>query len=83
MDDFGFYTGYVIFFAGYIYITIAVLYDIIERGRGFEDDIKHDLDVLHQLGMDSKMSEINKELEIRLSGAKKDDSQDDQLFGAA
>ena len=33
--------------------------------------------------MDSKMSELNKELEIRLSGAKKDESLDDQLFGAA
>ena len=46
-DDFGFYVGYLLFFGGYIYITIAVLYDIIERGRGYEDDIKHDLDILH------------------------------------
>ena len=46
-DNFGFYTGYVLFFGGYIYIAIAVIYDIIERGRAYEDDIKHDLDVLH------------------------------------
>ena len=46
-DNFGFYTGYILFFGFYIYITIAVLYDIIERGRAYEDDIKHDLDIMH------------------------------------
>ena len=39
--------------------------------------------VMHQLGMDNKMDEINKELEFVLSGQKKEDDQDDQLFGAA
>ena len=39
--------------------------------------------VMHQLGMDNKMDDINKELELVLAGLRKEDDQDDQLFGAA
>ena len=33
--------------------------------------------VMHQLGMDNKMDDINKELELVLAGLRKDDDQDD------
>ena len=36
-DDIGFYGGFIIFFIIYIYISIAVLYDVIECGKGFEE----------------------------------------------
>ena len=68
----GFYAGYVVFFLLYIYITVVVIYDIIERGRAYEDDIKNDLDIMHQIGLTSKMGELNRELEERLAGGKKD-----------
>ena len=38
-DNLGFYVGYLLFGGLYIYITVVVLYDIIERGKAYEDDI--------------------------------------------
>ena len=33
--------------------------------------------VMHQLGMDNKMDDINKELDLVLAGLRKEDDQDD------
>ena len=57
--------------------------DTIQKGKAFDEEIENDLMVMHQLGMDGKMDEINKELELVLQGKRKDEADDDQLFGAA
>ena len=83
IDIFGLVFGFIVFATGYIYVVSRVFIDTIQKGKAFDEEIENDLMVMHQLGMDGKMDEINKELELVLQGKRKDEADDDQLFGAA
>ena len=62
IDIFGAVFGFLVFGLGYIYVASRVFIDTIQKGKAFDEEIENDLMVMHQLGMDSKMDEINKEL---------------------
>ena len=59
IDIFGIVFGFIVFATGYIYVTTRVLIDTIQRGKAYDEEIENDLMVMHQLGMDNKMDDIN------------------------
>ena len=59
IDIFGIVFGFIVFATGYIYVTSRVLIDTIQRGKAYDEEIENDLMVMHQLGMDNKMDDIN------------------------
>ena len=77
IDIFGLVFGFIVFGTGYIYVSTRIFVDTIQRGKGYDEEIENDLMVMHQLGMDNKMDDINKELDLVLAGLRKEDDQDD------
>ena len=43
----------------------------------YDREIEEDLSQMKALGLDSKMAEINADLQLRLAGVKKEDGTDD------
>ena len=75
--------GFTVFGSAYVFSVIKIFIDINQRDKMYTDDIEEDLKTIRSLGLDSKMDEIQKELDIRLSGGKADDGGDDQLIETA
>ena len=69
--------GFTVFGSAYVFAVIKIFIDINQRDKMYTDDIADDLKQMKSLGLDSKMAEFEKELEIRLAGGKADDGGDD------
>ena len=69
--------GFTVFGSAYVFAVIKIFIDINQRDKMYTDDIADDLKQLKSLGLDSKMSEFEAELAIRLSGGKAEDGGDD------
>ena len=69
--------------SAFSYTVVMVFLDIKKNGENYDELIHNDLATMSQLGLDNKRGEIQKELEERLAGVKKEDGIDDQLLGEA
>ena len=75
--------GFTVFGAAYIFAVIKIFIDIQQRDKMYDREIEEDLNQMKALGLDSKMAEINADLQLRLAGVKKEDGADDQLLETA
>jgi len=75
--------GFGLFGVTIIYIVIMIVLDMRLRMRMYEEHIAEDLQKMSNLGMNSKMKEINDELAARMAGGQDDTGVDDQLVTQA
>ena len=75
--------GFAMLLVAFTYTVVMVFLDIKKNGENYDELIHNDLATMSQLGLDNKRGEIQKELEERLAGVKKEDGIDDQLLGEA
>jgi len=75
--------GFATFGLGILFAVVMIVVDMRKRKQMYEDLIQEDLQKMEQLGLGSKMAEINKQLEERLQGAKDEAGVDDQLITQA
>ena len=75
--------GFIVFGAAYLATVIAIFVDISKSSKNYDQQIAADIQKLKDMGLSGKLPEYEAELNIRLSGVKKDDSGDDQLLGEA
>ena len=82
-DTVGCIIGFTIFGLLYAYTVGYVFYDTAARGKEFDELLENDLAEMKKLGMDMNAPEFVEGLNEKLSGVKKDDKGDDQLYGTA
>ena len=75
--------GFLVFGTAYLATVIAIMIDIKKLGANYDQMIADDIAEIKNLGLSAKMADFEEELAIRLSGAKKEDTGDDQLMGEA
>ena len=75
--------GFGVFLITYLIVIVLIFIDISKNSANYDELIKDDLNQLSQLGLTSRMADLNEELKIRLSGVKQEDSKDDVLLMSA
>ena len=75
--------GFTVFGVAFLGTVVAIFYDTHKRSLDYDAKIAKALSDMTKLGMDKDMEQINKELQARIAGSKKDEGVDDQLLGEA
>ena len=75
--------GFTVFALAYLYTVFAIIVDIRKRAEDYDEKIADAQQQMLDLGMQSKMADINAALQLRLKGISEDDGADDQLMGEA
>lgn len=75
--------GFAAFGLGILFTVTMIALDMRKRKQWYDELIADDLQKMKQLGLDSKMAEIERELAARLAGGKDESGVDDQLVTQA
>ena len=75
--------GYAVFIVTYLFVVVALFYDVTSKIREYSEMIEDDKVTLQRMNFDINNVDFLKSLENRINGIKEEEGADDQLLGEA
>ena len=75
--------GFTIFIVTYLFVVVAIFYDVLSKIREYSERIEDDKQTLARMNFDINNVDFLKALDNRIKGIKEEDGADDQLIAEA